>query len=272
MRYNVYDRTVLLHCLYHMFKRLGFLDKFNINPTKLREFLCQICLNYNFTPFHNMTHAFNVTHALYWIFRQEDSFFNKCVFEDTEKLAMLLSAIGHDLNHPGLGNTYFVKAGHDISKAFNQEQVLENFHSYTLFGIFEQTDLLSDMIPEHKEAVLGSAWALILDTDMGVHSTVIEKLESIKDFSKPLEYKEKVKLMSAIIHACDISNPTMKFEEFRTWGLRIIQEFNDLWVAENDLHLKYGTPAPHDFLKWSTYDNFKKGQAFFTKTFVSPIW
>ena len=41
--------------------------------------------------------------------------------------------------------------------------------------------------------------------------------------------------MSFIVHACDISNPVQKFEEFRDWGLRIQQEFVDLYDAEKDL-------------------------------------
>ena len=41
--------------------------------------------------------------------------------------------------------------------------------------------------------------------------------------------------MSFIVHACDISNPVQKFEDFRDWGLRIQQEFVDLYDAEKDL-------------------------------------
>ena len=41
--------------------------------------------------------------------------------------------------------------------------------------------------------------------------------------------------MAFIVHACDISNPVQNFEDFRDWGLRIQQEFVDLYDAENDL-------------------------------------
>jgi hypothetical protein len=37
------------------------------------------------------------------------------------------------------------------------------------------------------------------------------------------------KLMKVLIHTCDISNPSMPFADFKEWGLRICQEFDDLF-------------------------------------------
>lgn len=65
-------------------------------------------------PFHNMTHAFNVTHVCYWVLKSgddENSVFYKS-FTMLDKLSMILACIGHDLYHPGLANTYFVKSDH----------------------------------------------------------------------------------------------------------------------------------------------------------------
>ena len=70
--------------------------------------------------------------------------------------------------------------------------------------------------------------------------------------------------MQAIVHACDISNPTMPFEAFRAWGLRITQEFDDVFFAEKDLHETRGTEKPLPFLEWGGYKAFCKGQIGFT--------
>ena len=75
---------------------------------------------------------------MYWVIRQKNTFFDSS-FEDADKLALLLACIGHDLNHPGLGNTYFQKANHSISQTVNGKSVLENFHCYTLFRLFDET-------------------------------------------------------------------------------------------------------------------------------------
>jgi hypothetical protein len=67
MKYLQYDRQMLLGCFYRIFENLGFIEKFNIKPTNLRIFLSEIASHYTYAPFHNMTHAFNVTHVMYWI-------------------------------------------------------------------------------------------------------------------------------------------------------------------------------------------------------------
>lgn len=56
-----------------------------------------------------------------------------------------------------------------------------------------------------------------------------------------LKNSDKKVLMSGLMHAADISNPTMNFTEFRDWGLLINQEFDDTFTAENDLQNLKGT-------------------------------
>ena len=45
---------------------------------------------------------------------------------------ILFTCIGHDLNHPGIGNTYLVKSGHPYANCVNGKAPLENMHCYTL--------------------------------------------------------------------------------------------------------------------------------------------
>ena len=128
-----------------MFEELGFISKFNMDINSLKFFLHLVCLNYNFAPFHNMTHCFNVTHVLYWIINPStgDGYLSNIAFDPIDKLALILAAIGHDLNHPGLSNSYLSKSKHMISKTVNGQSILENFHCFTLFNLFDQTKLLN---------------------------------------------------------------------------------------------------------------------------------
>ena len=50
----------------------------------------------------------------------------------TDKLALLLSAIGHDLNHPGFTNAMLVNSRHFLAIRYNDISVLENHHAATL--------------------------------------------------------------------------------------------------------------------------------------------
>ena len=58
------------------------------------------------------------------------SLIKESTFTDLDILAMILACIGHDLDHPGLGNTYFMKAKEYRAIAVNNTSVLENYHLY----------------------------------------------------------------------------------------------------------------------------------------------
>lgn len=123
-----------------MFEHFGFIEKFGISKVNLQKFLLEVCRKYRRVPFHNMTHAFNVSHACFFVIlvikreRLEDALIDEenalqgkkdsqddfpttraslipeTLFTDLDILAMLIACIGHDLDHPGLGNSYFSKA------------------------------------------------------------------------------------------------------------------------------------------------------------------
>ena len=64
--------------------------------------------------------------------RNLDRFFTKI-----DKLALLLSAIGHDLNHPGFTNAMLVNSRHYLAVRYNDISVLENHHAATLIQFLE---------------------------------------------------------------------------------------------------------------------------------------
>jgi len=71
---------------------------------------------------------------------------------------------------------------------------------------------------------------------MAKHATVLSKLNELKiEPPEMLKDPERKILMSGLMHAADISNPTMNFNEFRDWGLLINQEFDDTFTVETDL-------------------------------------
>ena len=139
MDYLKYDREILLNCFYKMFERLDFLNKYKIEESSLQEFLLKICENYNYAPFHNITHVFNVTHVFYSIVNtnRKESYLAQSSFDDIHKLSMLIACIGHDLDHPGVSNDFLRKEGHQLSVFSNEQSILENYHFYTLIKILD---------------------------------------------------------------------------------------------------------------------------------------
>ena len=48
---------------------------------------------------------------------------------------MIISAMGHDLGHPGLNNNYHINASSDLALTYNDISCLENYHCSFLFKI-----------------------------------------------------------------------------------------------------------------------------------------
>jgi hypothetical protein len=109
---------------------------------------------------------------------------------------------------------------------------------------------------------------IILDTDMSKHFAIQAQFDKF-DFSEVKPTDDQIKtLMRVVVHACDISNPTMNFADFKEWGLRITQEFDDLFVAEKHLSETRGTAGPLPFLEYKGYKGFCFGQIGFTSKFT----
>ena len=141
-----------------MFERLGLISVFNLDKTSLQTFLLRVCDHYNYAPFHNITHVFNVTHCWYSIINpnREDSYLATKCFDDIHKLSMLIACIGHDLDHPGVSNDFLRKAGHHLSNISGGNSVLENFHFYTLMKILDESELLANLSPEDLNLIKGN--------------------------------------------------------------------------------------------------------------------
>lgn len=135
------------------------------------------------------------------------------VLEPFDALTLLVSAVGHDVGHPGVNNAFLVSLNAPLAQLFNDRSVLESFHcaSYSQVlrrhwpAVFRDTKMRRLMINS------------ILATDMGVHFKYMEDLDALQRIlqsdGKVVERwdpKEKEKyrdLVCALLIKCaDISN------------------------------------------------------------------
>ena len=88
------------------------------------------------TPYHNSLHALDVLQTIY-VYTFVTNICDLTHFNDLDILSILLSAMVHDLGHPGLNNNFHSCSLSDIAIQYNDKSVLENYHARSAFKTFK---------------------------------------------------------------------------------------------------------------------------------------
>ena len=125
------------------------------------NFIERVERGYNDVPYHNSTHAADVTHMMHLLVRPEsfdgasaggtgagggargkdkDVAVSRSYFKPKALFAAVVAAAAHDVGHPGTNNAFNVEARTAFALTHNDDSCLERFHSATLF----ETALLDD--------------------------------------------------------------------------------------------------------------------------------
>jgi len=197
----------------HLLEKWNMFEEFNLDRDATRKWLAFVEGCYVDTPYHNSLHAADVTQTVHFFL----SVGGLATFLDKfEILGLLLAAMVHDLGHDGLNNLYHKNAHTDRALAFNDQSIQENFHLHLLFSIMRQNpyiDLFRSFSQAQKLEMRSMIIDLVLRTDMSKHFV------NLKDFKELAETmggdREEWRgggnietLMSLVLHAADISNPS----------------------------------------------------------------
>lgn len=259
------SKNELCYALLHVFH--PYYTAFKIDLLKLQRLFLAICENYQDNPFHNFYHAFSVCQMIFALSEAHSQFSKFLTLSDT--FALLISALGHDLNHPGVTNVFMINSRHSLAVRYNDSSVLENHHASTLIKFLELpgcdifTESLCDPTTMRKVLI-----ETILATDMAKHNFVIEKfLSFIGNFNRDNK-EHRQSFADIILHACDIGNPVLKFDLATVWSFKIIQEFNEqVWKEE-----KLGIPVSEHMRIGTDLAKIKRNQIGFIDMFIHPLW
>lgn len=241
---------------------------FNLDIVKFQRFLFAVSENYQDNAFHNFSHAFTVTQMLYSIDQRTTRLAD--LVGTTERFALLLSALGHDLNHPGVTNAFLVNSRHNLAVRYNDNSVLENHHAATLIAFLELQgcDFIIALSPEQWRALRKMIIPMILATDMTKHFSLMEKFSGIAASYNKEKPEHRQLTIEILLHAADVGNPALKFELATEWSLRIIKEFN-LQVAEEE---RRGLPVSEFLRVGNDLEVIKQHQIGFISNFILPLW
>jgi len=236
----------------------------NFDPVMMSSFLEVAEAGYIKTcPYHNWFHAIDVTHGVYRLLRicAGDACLSSC-----ERYALLVSAVCHDVGHPGLNNTFLIETAHELALRYNDRSPLENMHCARLFEFTSQPkcSIFSTLQKQQFGEVRKICIDAILHTDNAQHFAMIKEVqmmyevnsevldasrdfyredpdefptrEAVDTFRQPESRKLLVKLM---LHMSDISNSMKPFRICRIWAWQVLEEF----FLQGDAEKRLGVPV-----------------------------
>jgi hypothetical protein len=265
------DELVLI--TYIILDEMKLISTFNININILQNFILNVRARYRDNPYHCFYHGFSV---LQFSFLTICNTFLKSLLSPLEHLSLLLSALCHDIDHPGTTNSFQINCASFLALAHNDQSVLENHHAYTLFFMLQDpninildplvTNLSSEQIRMLRKSIILS----ILHTDMAHHFDTCKKLDQLTTDSILSMEKEEDKqfIINLITHAADLSGQVYPLNIALEWEARVSEEF----LLQADIERELGLPVAPFMQNLDNSSVRLKNHIFFLDFVMQPLW
>ena len=222
-----------------MFDSVGVLDALDIPADVIHAIVLDVKSQYTDVPFHNFNHVYTVLQMCYLILKGS-TLVQKIVSTPVARFALLMSALCHDMNHPGNNNDFEIKSESELAILYNDISVLKNLHCSSMFETLRRHNLHKFMDSNRGEwrDFRDIATTAILSTDMSQHKVLLQKvLGAVKD-PGTLEVKDWV---AYIVHTADLGNLTLEWDLALMWEDRIFKEFENQAEKEQKQGLEVAT-------------------------------
>ena len=113
-----------------------------------------------------------------WLFLAESATLRTRLLTEADWLALLLSALCHDLEHPGTTNAFQVNTQSTLAIRYNDASVLESHHAACGWAALQRTRLLAQLPADDARTLRRTMVAAILATDMSAHKTLLAGVEA----------------------------------------------------------------------------------------------
>lgn len=215
-----------LRAIMYIFDSLGLLDALEVDRARFRAFLLAVRANYKPNPYHNFQHAVDVLQFAFLLLRSAPEFLEQ--LQTLEVFALLLAAIGHDVGHTSYNNRFHCASETLLSVLFNDQSVLENYHSLIIFAILRHPryNFCPSWSAEQWAAFRKLVIGCVLGTDMSAHFAYLKRFSAAQlGSAASLDQESRALLAVLIIKCADISNIIRPFDTARRWGFKLVGEF-----------------------------------------------
>ncbi|KAI5296472.1 3',5'-cyclic-nucleotide phosphodiesterase [Ascosphaera acerosa] len=269
--------------------RLPGLDQWQIDEDQLYRFFSACRNAYNsFVLYHNFRHAIDVLQSTFYILlvsgmlpqypdgtAQEPVNSLAAILTPFEVLTLIISAIGHDVGHPGVNNAFLINLKSPLAQLYNDKSVLEAFHCAAYSQILRRHWPAAFQSASMRKLMITS----ILATDMGLHGDFMNHLSALSDRVvkstvdswSPNELEENQRTLCGLIIKCaDISNVARQWTVAEEWTDILQQEFHNQGEMEKEVGMKtalFGGPP-----ELGNVIELAKGQIGFMEFFAYPLF
>jgi len=260
-----YEDNELVALVMEIYNDLDIPEYFDISQQTLFSFVNTVRNHYNNNPFHCFKHGFCVLQMAYALIYQSNILEQLTMLE---RLILITSCLGHDLDHPGYNNAYQVNAKTDLAIIYNDNAPLENHHSAMLFAILRlpSCNLMAGLNHLTAAIVRKGIIRCIMATDMAKHGEYLQVYtKSIPNFSLQ-DGENRANLLCMIIKCADISTEVRPPHIADVWVNRLLDEF----FSQSDREKADGLP----FLPFMDRDKVTKpgAQVGFLSFVVIPLY
>ena len=264
MELNELTGKPLLHSSMCIFLKFGFHDKLNISTYKFFKFIDKIELSYHSdNPYHNKMHATEVMMATMMFLDCLETTI-KTMMSPQQIFSAFLSAIIHDVDHPGNNNAFEINTESDKSILYSDQSVLEFHHLQFAFKCLknDQYNFTEKWEKEQKKNFRKQCVYSVLATDLSKHFDTIAHIKTLKFVKdEDLEY-----VFKSIIKMSDLSHVSKPLNQHKAWTKRITQEFHN----QGDKEILNGLDVSPLCNKQN--NKIAKGQVGFIKHLVTPLF
>jgi len=176
-----------------------------------------------------------------------------------------VSAVSHDVGHPGLNNIFLAETSHELALRYNDKSPLENMHCARLFEIasMAKCNIFARLSRQQFQEVRKVCVDSILHTDNAQHFAMVKEVQmfyqvqsEILDHSRDAFVEDAVLfpteectecfrllesrklLVKLILHFSDISNCMKPFRICRIWAWQVCEEMFMQGDAERRLNIQ----------------------------------
>ena len=276
-----------------MLDSFGLIDEKIMPIKKLDPFLVSVTKQYlTSTLYHNSLHGADITQTICLFFNNSNAE-EICHTQAIDLLSIIIAALGHDIGHPGLTNTFQINSLSDMAITYNDSSCLENFHLTTLFKTIrkDETNIFEKLSSPDFKKIRKRMISEILATDMAIHGKILnnirskipdyllqdkndnndnyspKKFELITDIkNEETTNEEKQALFDYFIHSADLGHNTKLFDISLKWVELLSNEF---WL-QGDKEKKMNLTI--SFLCDRETTNVPKSQVGFIGGFIIPTY